>query len=210
VEFPLSPSNPTFVLRLVLVFVVYFIPMLISAFGLVSRKQWSIYPLRFVLPLGVVGLVATMVGFVLRLMDYSETAQRLHDLGGMCIVLCICSFFGGIFAYAVAEGRELKIRLGGSKKMNRSTPVPLCPSHNERMKVNAMLRGYSCPLEGCTVSYTSEDGYIRVLNGVAEKPTYIKQCTGSAAKGHAYRSEGTGERARSRGWQFGQSGDRHT
>jgi hypothetical protein len=210
VEFPLSPSHPTFVLRLVLVFIVYFIPMLISAFGLVSRKQWSIYLFRFVPPLGVVGLVPLMVGFVLRLMDYSETAQRLRDLGGMCIVLCICSFFGGIFACGVAERRELKIRVGGSTKMNRLAPVPLCPSHNERMKVNAMLRGYSCPLEGCTVSYTAEDGYIRVVNGVKQKPTYIKLCTGCAARRHVYLREGTGERATSRGRQLGQSGDRHT
>jgi hypothetical protein len=111
VEFPLSPAHPTFVLRLVLVFIVLFIPMLISAFGLVSRKQWFIYLLGFVLPLGVVGLVAPMVGFVLHLMDYSEAAQRLHDLGGMCIALCICSFFGASFADSVADRRNLKIRL---------------------------------------------------------------------------------------------------
>src|SRR5438093_12229716 len=98
--------------------------MLISAFGLVSRKQWSIYLFRFVLPLGVVGLVAAMVGFLLRLMDYSETAQRLHDLGGMCILLCICSFFVGIFAYAVAERRVLNIRLGVSTKTNHLDMLP--------------------------------------------------------------------------------------
>jgi hypothetical protein len=182
VEFPLSPSHPTFVLRLVFVFIVYFIPMPISAFGLVSRKQWSIYIFRFVLPLGVVGLVVALVGFVVRLVDYSETVQRLRDLGSMCIVLCVCSFFGGTFAYAVAERRELKIRFGGSTKMSRLAPAPLCPSHNERMKVNGMLGGYSCPSEGCTVSYTVEDGYIRVVNGLKQKPTYIKPCTGCTAR----------------------------
>jgi hypothetical protein len=110
VEFPLSPAHPTFVLRLVLVFIVLFVPMLISAFGLVSRKQWFVYLLRFVLPLGIVGLVFSVVGFVLRLMSHSETAQRLYDLGGMCIVLCICSFFGASFADTVADRRDLKIR----------------------------------------------------------------------------------------------------
>jgi hypothetical protein len=218
VEFPLSPSHATFVLRLVLVFIVFFIPMLISAFGLISKKQWSMCLFRFVLPLGVVGLVASTVGFVLRLMDYSETAQRLRDPGGMCIVLCVCSFFGGTFAYAVAERRELKIRFegsaqmnrlapapprpfreakvrfgGGSPKMNHLAPVPLCPSHNERMRMNAMLRGYSCPLEGCTVSYTVEDGYIRIVNGVKQKPTYIEPRTGYRARRRVYRSESTGQ-----------------
>jgi hypothetical protein len=207
VEFPLSPSHATFVWRLVLVLIVYFIPMLISAFGLVSRKQWSIYLFRFVLPLGVVGLLAPMVGFVPPLMDYPETAQRLHDLGGLCIVLCICSLFGGIFAYAVAERRELKIRLGGSPKMNRLALVPLCPSHNERMKVNAVLRGYSCPLEGCRVSYTVEDGYIRVVNGVKQKPTYIKLYSECAARRHVYRSDGkeTGKEAASENENYGRN-----
>jgi hypothetical protein len=174
VEFPLSPTYPTFLLRLGLVLIVYFVPMLISAFGLVGRKQWSIYLFRFVLPLGVVGLVAPMVGFVLRLTDHSEAAKRLNDLGGLCIVLCVCSFLGGIFADAVAERRDLKIRLRTPTKMNRLAPVPLCPSHNKRMKVNAMVSGYSCPSEGCTVSYTVEDGYVRVVNGVKQKPTNFK------------------------------------
>jgi hypothetical protein len=197
VEFPLAPSHPTFVLRLVLVFIVFFIPMLISAFGLVSRKQWSIYIFRFVLPMGVVGLVASVVGFVPRMMDYSTAAQRLRDLGSMCIVLCVCSFFGGIFADAVAEIRDLKIRLRKPIKMNRLAPVPLCPSHNERMKVNEMLTGYSCPLEGCTVSYTVEDGYIRVVNGVKQKPAYIKPYTGGTARRRVYGSE-SGEGCHSR------------
>jgi hypothetical protein len=172
--------------------IVFFIPMLISAFGLVSRKQWSIYIFRFVLPMGVVGLVASVVGFVPRMMDYSTAAQRLRDLGSMCIVLCVCSFFGGIFADAVAEIRDLKIRLRKPIKMNRLAPVPLCPSHNERMKVNEMLTGYSCPLEGCTVSYTVEDGYIRVVDGVKQKPTYIKPYTGGTERQRVYRSESTG------------------
>jgi hypothetical protein len=61
--------------------------------------------------------------------------------------------------------------------MNHLVPIPLCPSHSERMKVNATLSGYSCPSEGCAVSYTVEDGYIRVVNGVNQKPTAIQRCT---------------------------------
>jgi hypothetical protein len=174
VEFPLSPAYPTFVLRFVLVFIAFFIPMLVSAFGIASRKQWSLYLFRFVLPLGVVGLVALAVGLVLRLMDYSDTAKQLYDLGGMCIVLCVCSSFGGIFADAVAERRDLKIRLRKPTKTNRLATGPLCPTHNERMKVNAMLGGHSCPSEGCAVSYTVEDGYVRIVNGVKQEPTNYK------------------------------------
>jgi hypothetical protein len=111
VEFPLSPSHPTIVLRLVLVLIVLFVPLFISALRLVSKKRWGIYLFACVLPLGLVGLIAPMVGFVLQFMDYLEASQRLRDLGGMCIVLCICSFFGASFADTVADRRNLKIRL---------------------------------------------------------------------------------------------------
>jgi hypothetical protein len=47
-------------------------------------------------------------------------------------------------------------------------------------------------LEGCTVSYTAEDGYIRVVNGIKQKPTYIKTYTGGTARRRVYRSESTG------------------
>lgn len=216
-EFPLSPAHPTFILRLVLAFIVFFVPMPISAFGLVSRKQWSLYLFRFVLPLGVVGLAVPVAGFVLRLMGHSESAPRLYDLGGMCVVLSICAFFGGTFADAVANGREPKIRLRiriptqlripsristrisaristrVSTKRNRPTLLPLCPSHNQRMKVNAMINGYSCPSEGCSVSYTVEEGYIRVVNGVKQEPTRIKPCTTCTARTQTARRRRVGQ-----------------
>ena len=62
-------------------------------------------------------------------------------------------------------------------RMQHLAPVPLCPSHNERMRINLALTGYSCPSDGCTVTYNEEEGYLRVLNGIRQKPSNAKRCT---------------------------------
>ena len=54
--------------------------------------------------------------------------------------------------------------------MKHLAPVPLCPSHNERMKVNLTFTGYSCPSGGCSVTYTEGVGYFRFVNGFQQRP----------------------------------------
>ena len=62
-------------------------------------------------------------------------------------------------------------------------PLPLCPSHNQRMKVAAALGGYSCTLNGCTQNYTVENGHFHLVDGVVEKKT-AQRCTECTA--HLY------------------------
>jgi hypothetical protein len=61
--------------------------------------------------------------------------------------------------------------------MQHLAPVPLCPSHNERMKVNLLFTPYSCQFDGCTVTYSEEEGYLRIVKGVKQRPSKIKRCT---------------------------------
>ena len=60
--------------------------------------------------------------------------------------------------------------------MKHLAPVPLCPTHSERMRVNRTFTGYSCPSGGCTVTFTEEEGYLRFLNGVKQRPSNVKRC----------------------------------
>ena len=62
--------------------------------------------------------------------------------------------------------------------MKYLAPVPLCPSHNERMKVNLTFTGYSCPSGGCSVTYTEGVGYFRFVNGFQQRPPNVRRCAG--------------------------------
>jgi hypothetical protein len=68
--------------------------------------------------------------------------------------------------------------------MKHLAPVPLCPSHNDRMKVNPTFTGYACPSDGCTVTYTEEVGYFRVVGGVKQRPLNVRRCSKCAV--HLY------------------------
>jgi hypothetical protein len=68
--------------------------------------------------------------------------------------------------------------------MQHLAPVPLCPSHNERMKVNLAFTAYSCQFDGCTVTYSEEEGYVRFVNGVKQRPSNAKRCVECTA--HLY------------------------
>ena len=68
--------------------------------------------------------------------------------------------------------------------MQHLAPVPLCPSHNEPMKVNLTFTGYSCPAEGCTIAYTEDEGYSRFVNGVKQRPSNVRRC--AECTGHLY------------------------
>jgi len=68
--------------------------------------------------------------------------------------------------------------------MKHLAPVPLCPSHNERMRINLALTGYLCPSDSCTVTYTEDVGYFRFVDGVKQKPSNAKRCRECSA--HLY------------------------
>jgi hypothetical protein len=68
--------------------------------------------------------------------------------------------------------------------MQHLAPVPLCPSHNERMKVNVAFTAYSCQFNGCTVTYSEEEGYLRFVNDVKQRPSNVRRCAECAA--HLY------------------------
>jgi hypothetical protein len=56
-------------------------------------------------------------------------------------------------------------------------PVPLCPTHDERMRVDlATLESYICPMDGCGTVYTTEEGYFRVVDRTKENATNSKPC----------------------------------
>jgi hypothetical protein len=65
-------------------------------------------------------------------------------------------------------------------------PVPLCLTHNERMKVAAALDGYCCPVDGCTQHYNTVNGHFRLVNAVIEK-RIVQRCTECTA--HLYLAE---------------------
>lgn len=62
-------------------------------------------------------------------------------------------------------------------------PVPLCPEHNNPMKVSGTLDGYSCSQMGCTHRYTVADGHFTLVDGKKEIRS-VKRCTECAA--HQY------------------------
>lgn len=81
--------------------------------------------------------------------------------------------------------RALSASQGAAEgSMQHLAPVPLCPSHNERMKVNLAFTAYSCQFDGCTVTYSEEEGYVRFVNGVKQRPSNAKRCVECAA--HLY------------------------
>jgi hypothetical protein len=103
---PLSPTHPTFALRLMLVLSTLFVPMIISRAGVGTRKQWFIYLCVSVGSLGVLAVLFPAIGFVMALMNHEGAAQRLYDIGGVSLILALCSFFGSSFADTIADRRR--------------------------------------------------------------------------------------------------------
>lgn len=98
----MTEVHPNYGLRISIVLVLLFVPMIVSRLGRGSKRFWTEYALW----MGGFFLIFALAGWLVRVGLYvtgeSQVLQVVSDFAGISFVFAACAFFGGALAENVA------------------------------------------------------------------------------------------------------------